>query len=333
MIKGLLYVSKMQTYRRLVFIGNGFDRTHGYKTTYQDFINFKGEDFFEKYRSYLKDYKCDNEQWSDFEDRICELTAQMYAFLYATEEDQQKADDDIIRVNEEFATIRNELIEYLHKETSSRKVKKLSSIKKYLTRKSLILNFNYTNIAKAYTDNIHHVHGSLAENNIVLGYDYRDEACLATYDIQKWSKNILRELLGFSRYVKRRFCCHNSSGFYARIMDEYEAVVDYTRSPRGYEEEEIAHFEFKEIIQEYLVSPLRRESQSIPSFNYSGIREVVVMGHGIVADQVFLSSILKRCRNIEKVIIFSYNGESADEWEKKAAFFRPYCKKIRKLYY
>ena len=44
----------LQDLTQLAIIGNGFDLAHGYHTRYVDFTESVGDDFFRKYRHYIK---------------------------------------------------------------------------------------------------------------------------------------------------------------------------------------------------------------------------------------------------------------------------------------
>ena len=74
-----------------------------------------------------------------------------------------------------FAVLKNELIAYLRNEVTARKIKIIESIKTELTSDTFAINFNYTDTAEMYTDHNFYVHGSIKEDNIVLGYDYQSD--------------------------------------------------------------------------------------------------------------------------------------------------------------
>lgn len=76
-----------------------------------------------------------------------------------------------------------------------------------------------------------------------------------------------------------------------------------------------------------------RKGGDIPKINYGKISTIVVLGHGIEADRVFLEKIVKKCSHLKKVVIFRYAGESDSSYNAKADFFKPYCKRIRSVMY
>lgn len=82
---------------------------------------------------------------------------------------------------------------YLKNEIDIKPFKQKESTKKNLDSETIAISFNYTDTAKKYIGNVINIHGSLEENVIILGYDYRDEPCLAQYEDMCWSKNLPRK--------------------------------------------------------------------------------------------------------------------------------------------
>ena len=99
---------------------------------------------------------------------------------YTEECDYESNRKEAERLRTAFQNIHVLLLQYLEKETSRNPVEKLASVERYLTGSNAI-NFNYTKVAQAYTKKVIYAHGSLEERDILLGYDFRPETCLAEY--------------------------------------------------------------------------------------------------------------------------------------------------------
>lgn len=321
---------RQKAYRTLAIIGNGFDIAHNYATLYRSFVDATSSESLDIFKEY-----CDKDEnittWYSFEENINQLTQELFFQSMSEDHDYEIVRQDRSRLRDVFADIHNLLICYLRQETESKPVIRLPSVKKYLKRKTMAISFNYTKVAAAYSCDVFYAHGSLSENDILLGYDYRDEACLAEYEDMRWGKNICREALAFRRYLKSELCLLPNSKEYGERIAGLESYQHYENSGRGLDEEVesfIPHYQF---VDQFLKN--YRKQNGIPNINYSKIDTLVVLGHGIEADRVLLERIIKKCTHLKKVVIFRYAGESDDSFNSKANFFRPYCKRIRSIMY
>ena len=235
------------------------------------------------------------------------------------------------RLRDVFLDIHNLLIRYLKLQIDSKPVVKLPSVKKYLNRKTKAISFNYTNVASAYGCDVFYVHGSINENDILLGYDYRDEGCLAQYDDMRWSKSICRAGLAFRRYLKNILHLQLGSVEYNERIAGLEAYQLYENSGRGLDDEVETFIPHYQLVDQFM--NLYKHSGDIPHINYSKIETIVVLGHGIEADRVFLERIIKKCTRLRKVVIFRYNEESDSSYDAKQNFFKPFCNRIRSVMY
>ncbi len=321
---------KKKISRTLAIIGNGFDIAHGYHTGYQSFVENTSSPSLDIFKAY-----CQNESsiktWYLFEENIRTLTGNLFAQSYSEDCDYDANRAEVSHLRDVFKEIHDLLIHYLDREIKSKPVTKLPAVKKYLKPKTKVINFNYTGTAEAYTKNIFYVHGSLKENDILLGYDYRDEPCLAQYEDMCWSKTICREALAFRRFLKSGLGLDPGSSEYEKLISSLEAYQHCENSGRGVDLDLEAVIPDFHLVDHFLQDYKKR--RDIPDFDYPKISTIVVMGHGIEADQVFLKKILARCTRLKKVVIYRYHGESDSSFEKKADFFRPYCKKIRCVFY
>ena len=59
--------------------------------------------------------------------------------------------------------------------------------------------------------------------------------------------------------------------------------------------------------------------------------KVNVIFAGLHKDNI--DTVLKKCSNIKKVVIFRYNGEEDESFNKKVAFFKKYTRNIKEYLY
>ncbi len=329
-MKKAFSVKRQKLYKTLAIIGNGFDMAHNYATGYKSFVDATSSESLDLFKEY-----CDSDEnittWYSFEENINCLTQKLFFQSMREDQNYEIVRRERSRLREAFADIHMLLLRYLRKETENKPVVRLASVKKYLKRKTYAISFNYTRIVAVYDCDVFYVHGSLPENDILLGYDYRDEACLTEYEDICWGKNICREALALRRYLKYDLHLSPDSTEYNEKIVALESYQHYENSGRGVDDEVesfIPHYQFiNQFVNNY------RKQNGIPNIKYNKISALVVLGHGIEADQAFLLRILKKCTHLKKVVIFRYAGESDDSFNAKADFFRPYCKRIRSVMY
>ena len=68
------------------------------------------------------------------------------------------------------------------------------------------------------------------------------------------------------------------------------------------------------------------------NLNYKSLT-IVVLGHGIEADKVYLRTLLDRCESLNKIVMFRYDSETEESYQNKCSFFVPYCSNIEQIYY
>lgn len=321
---------RQKSYRTLAIIGNGFDIAHNYATLYKSFVDATSSESLDIFKEY-----CDKDRsittWYSFEENINRLTQELFLQSYSEDHDYDTVRRDRSRLREVFSDIHNLLIRYLRQETECKPAIRIPSVKKYLKRKTKAISFNYTKVAAAYPCDVFYVHGSLDEEDILLGYDYRDEGCLAEYEDMRWGKNICREALAFRRYLKHDLHLQPGSPEYNERIEGLEAYQHYENSGRGIDEEVETFIPHYQLVDQFVSS--YRKDGDVPKIDYSKISTVVILGHGIEADRVFLKRIIKKCTHLKKVVIFRYAGESDSSFNAKADFFKPYCKRIRAVMY
>lgn len=316
---------KIRSCKTLAIIGNGFDRAHHYNTDYRSFTKCTSSPALDKFRSHCKN-EGSIETWDDFENNIRILTEKLFLESYSDDHDYDANRKDVEELQSTFREIHFLLADYLKYEIDKHPLEKKASIEKYLNADTVAINFNYTNTAEAYTKNVFHVHGSLTEGDILLGYDYRDEPCLAEYKDMCWSKSICREALLFRRYLrKRRFFLNERKR--KELLSAFEDYQHWDNSGRGLDEEVITSIPSYRYIDRFIKR--HRKKLRFRGVNFRKIRTLAVLGHGIEADRVYLDSIISECKNLHEIILYRYHGESDDSIEAKAEFLRKYCENVK----
>lgn len=170
----------------VLIIGNGFDLNLGLKTMYSDFLasnEFKEiiNDEVITGRNYIKRHIVDKinlENWIDIELELTNFSKNIGSFII-----QNKKSDLVF---EDFKEIKQALLHYLSGIDYTININTLAYklIETFCSRNGTkpnylfsILNFNYTNVAENiirslnHNADIHYIHGSLKENDIVFGVE------------------------------------------------------------------------------------------------------------------------------------------------------------------
>lgn len=348
-----------KVYNQLAIVGNGFDLQHGYKTSFKDFSQYLAskkefENRLNEYLRLLNKYIGINngfnskEKWYDFELIAREMVngfscAERCAggfseFInnYTTYKnppfDKEKFNrefeeicSDVDEYNELFNLIIVEMKKYLTIATKER-CNLLKGVENVISEKTYAISFNYTETISRYNCDVLYVHGTLKEDDIVLGYDAKDMNLLdfERSDNQVWDKNLCRERLDFARNIKK----DNLAGDKTREKKEF--FLEFQKrliSPRGIDYSELIRMPFAD---EILKHSERVKTEQIDYNTYGinkdilkNIREIVVLGHGIESDEKYLDALLKLCNlnDMQQVIIFVYERESSDSLFRKMQFF------------
>lgn len=295
----------------------------------ESFIENTNSPYLDKFKTY-----CSNENintWYLFEENIRILTEKFFLKSMTEDCDFDKNRIEVQELTDIFHEIHILLKNYLLQETKSKAVITKPNIEKYLNNNTIAINFNYSKTVEAYTKNIIYVHGSLEENDILLGYDYRDEPCLAQYEDMRWSKSLCRESLAFRRYLLKKKKYDANGNKYKTLVDGLEAYHHWENTGRGIDDE------VKEFIPKYkkihVFLKKYRKHLGLPKIPYNKIKTIVVLGHGIEADRKFLEEIITKCVNLTKVVIYKHGEENDESYNKKVSFFAPYCKNIEPINY
>ena len=107
---------------------------------------------------------CENEQdittWYLFEENIRILTGKLYERNFIDGCDYDSNRKELEHLRKVFQEIHNLLISYLEKEISKKPIETKDSIKQFVDKNAAVFNFNYTQTAESYTENIWYIHGS-----------------------------------------------------------------------------------------------------------------------------------------------------------------------------
>ena len=167
----------------LLIVGNGFDLSMGFKTSYGDFMK---SSFFPKYDStlcsHLRKQFQENMGWIDIEKELSEFSSMLISMKQDAKKKHIKWEYDSFR--EEYEELKSSLKAYLQEETKrafgpspDNPAKRVID---QLPAESKIISFNYTSIIERMTrdrfcalkSNLLHIHGSLAPNDdIVFGVE------------------------------------------------------------------------------------------------------------------------------------------------------------------
>ena len=316
-------------YNTLTIIGNGFDLAHGYKTTFAEFVKNTSNTDLDIFRQFCVDEHITT--WHTFEENVKLITINLWKKNFVDGCDFDEISNKIEQLNQVFSNIHDLLLKFLKMETNRFPVQKKRNVKKCINAKTKVVNFNYTKVADVYTKNIFYVHGSIAEDNIVLGYDYRDEPCLIGMEYMCWYKKFRRELLAFKRYLESEELLVSSEANYKILVENFEKYQMYANSGRGIDEEVENEIKDFDKINDFICN--KCESIIFPNIDYKNIRTVIIMGHGLESDEEFLKEMLQKLTKLKKVIIFRYDGENDISFNKKIKFFKQFCKKIYVKHY
>ncbi len=314
-------------YTTLAIIGNGFDLAHNYNTQYINFKNYIGEDSLQNYRSYVDAYGTPS-LWTDFEKCVEELS---YAFYQHDLTKDNFNDTTIIPFNEAFEEIKKKLMDYLQMEQERIPLKKKPSIEKYLGSASIAFTFNYTNLVEAYLNNVYYIHGSLKEQDIVLGFDPMNPLCMARFNNIQWFKGFCRERLAFSRYLRTQQNLSQSDPLYAKLCKEYRQIQNARNSGKGLEETDIANLEHANILWDYLAHEDEQDAIAKTQKHLNAISSVVILGHSLRADETYLNSVFHCLINLKEIILFTFPDDK--EICDKIKFLKQHCENIKLDWY
>ncbi|GAA0071413.1 hypothetical protein UT300003_29370 [Clostridium sardiniense] len=370
----------MNEIKKLIIVGNGFDIAHNYKTAYNDFVNSTNDISVLDFKKSVEKYELSNKEqikyWYEFENVINAMSLEWFKSYFDAvasegEKEIQAQDTEILKINNSFDRINLLLKDYLKNITKDNKEYKIKSLENEISLESKLINFNYTDVAEQYTDEIYYIHGSINKDDfIVLGYPRRQEPFGIDYKASKYLKNKLRELLNFKRYLQKNNidqnqdygkklisemithieCMFSGRGGYEfeysqelhkEIRDEEDKIDiknndDYNLFVKGYSEYSSLSDGIKKKMRDERLRKLPREINNYGElYNFAPmhidlgvdfklITELVILGHSLESDFDIIHNLMNICKNLLKIKIYSYDGESESSLKKKVLFFKDY---------
>lgn len=315
-------------YKKIAFIGNGFDIAHGYKTMYKDFANsiLVEKDKSEKINRFieiLKKYKLvdDVHHWYDFENQIKRMVPNHENISMIGQDNSHNADE----FNQLVLSLSDYLKEYLKKEVDGKKNIK-ESINKELDENTIAIDFNYTDTISMYDCDVYYVHGSLKENNIIIGYDGYDDGSMHHffYEHRMWLKDYRRDRIEFVRAMEKK----NIGIDISLALEEFDNILKIQNTGgRGCEESDFDGLRYGAYIKDFMDNKndfSTSELYQLNKIDFEAVETIVNIGHSIQSDEFYLNSILSKCENIKEIRIFKYAKEEPEEINKKKAFYSKY---------
>lgn len=309
-----------KTSSRLIIIGNGFDLAHGYKTCYSDFIKNTKSKAVNQYQRSIQKHLEKNTLWYDFEESIREMSGKAFQDRILT----GNANLNCKQINKYFHYLKIDLLKYLAKETSH-SCKTKHSVN-YWLQNAFVINFNYTKTVERYGIKPFYIHGNIDEENSVLGYDFAGCNCTYSYDETYYLKTFQRGILSFHRLLKHFLF---SPKTIKKYIKRYKYINMLADSPRG-------EVFYNHTLCDYIIRLYRHwdiHHQKLTGYNCKNITQIVIMGHGLKADECYLDSLFRECINLKEMVLFTYAGESRESIEEKQHFLQKYCPKIRIVNY
>lgn len=304
---------------KLIIIGNGFDLAHEFETDYKSFVHHVQDPALTEFER-----MCDGipqiEKWTQFEENIKTIVNDYYYRIVLTDVSADSS-KEIERINSIYKQIKELLKSYLRQETAH-SLKLKNSIKRAFSGNETVLCFNYTDTATQYTNksNIVYVHGSLDEDDIVLGYDGAIDLCLVGYEESLWNKQICRENLAFRRMLREKgFSIENEQ--YDKLADAFIEYQRWSYSGRGADDPDLRNkTRYYDIIHDFLtrLDPI----PSIQQVPYEDVKDICIMGHGLEADREYLKAIFCNCKNAKRAFLYFYEGEKKRERKAKIEFLK-----------
>lgn len=199
--------------KQLVIIGNGFDLSHGLKTSFHDFYSSLPKKIKRRWQQLLEIYEVPEDSWHNFETLISDFTNNCFnkyldSYSSGDKDDWQNAHNDYVKeikeINDLFLEITDILLDYINIQNKL-EVSKNIELKNYIKRETPVISFNYTDLIKKYSDKIDYFHGSCEEKFIVFGYSLRTEYDFIDSTAARFDKNKIRNWLDYARFLKAKY--------------------------------------------------------------------------------------------------------------------------------
>ena len=312
---------------KLVIIGNGFDLAHNYNTSYKNFAqSARGQLFYKENKDLFANETDDATNWFEFEKKICDITAKLFASgepignsgLFLGREFKSWS-EYIEEVNKRFTDLSNKLMSYLAEE-EKRDNAFLKTVAEYLNDTTYVIDFNYTSTVEKYTKDVFYVHGSIKENDIILGYDhhlnyYNGETDIMEPHLMRRNKHFMREALSYRRFLRKRGEAES------KAVEEGNKYLDYIVNRESDMSGLIGPFEgyryneFVKSAENGFEIPIR--------IDFDAIKTIIIMGHSLSSDEMLLrNALIGQCTKAKHVVLFTYAEEKHFQLEEKERFLK-----------
>lgn len=324
----------------LVIIGNGFDLAHKYHTGSSDFKKSIDTSPFKEFEEKHLDVDWTDassaQWWHDYEKRVGENLYKIQSSIDLKYDTSQYSWDEFLTmVNRLYDTLQERIMSYLKNEYNSNDAAskvKLPSIKNLVRHrgKTSIITFNHTDTVKRYGMNAFFIHGSLAENYIVFGYDHinpmTDFRECDLGDIDEWkiikrNKRYQRIMLEFRRYCQKKNVADDDSRKGQEMLELYleHRACDLSGKLFPYSTDNASYQLVLRFIRE---TGIDLKNGLLPIIPYRKIRTIAILGHSLKMDQRLIDEIVSKCINVRKIVIFRYETESDSHWNEKVDYFK-----------
>ena len=250
----------------LLILGNGFDKDLGMKTAYRDFAestfwpftNLSNKDQG-SLACFLNERKEDVNTWFDLEELLAEFAQNINKTIEQAEKDFQDLDKVIKSLKEYLQAQEDEFCKkmdtsmHAKRDTPARNV-----LQRFLKNKEIhcIYTFNYTNVYRiameimfeAECKMFSHVHGSIKDNNIILGTGDQREFNPAYFGFYKSanssykSTNLVEDLAKADEvYIFGHSLGTNDHDYF---FDFFQDCIHYRQNPNSHRKRKIRIFTY-----------------------------------------------------------------------------------------
>lgn len=218
------------------------------------------------------------------------------------------------------------LAKYLSEEYLSRKIKTTENVQECFDEHSFAISFNYTDTIKLYTDNYYYVHGSSTDDDyIIWGFATGELPCLCSEKLIKYLKEVKKEVLSFLRFLRANNCNNikeDLTGFIKHVLSLFSGSGEYNLEYQNGNRSLYNTKELSSYIFDYAKSNSFKGHKA--PFDYSNVKEIIVMGHGLESDLNYLTETFEKVPQIQKVILYTYDEEAMYEKERKISILKKY---------
>ena len=322
-------MNNLEQPRKIAIIGNGFDLAHGLRTSYKQFAEqYKDHEVIKKFHKCVELLGTENNltdeqgnirniEWYSFEENMERLIVRHYQDIIS--KDDSLDESELNSLNDLFYNLEKLLSQYLRIEYNSKQIRRFENIQKVIDDSTLVISFNYTNTIKIYSSTYYYVHGSLEDDAyIILGFANGKLPCLCNGTFIKYLKDVRKEQLNYLRYLKSNGCLdikHEMEQFSQHACSLFGGRGEYALEYKKEHSDEYDLSELSMMLKKYAIK--NDFAPHKDAYDFSKVEEIMVMGHGLEADLYYLNELFQQSYNLKKIILYSYDGESDEEIDRK----------------